>query len=177
MAESTTMSTPEAVTAATLLQGDFRTLMAGFPTGVAVVTTLGADGVPMGMTCSSVCSVSLEPPTLLVCMRNESPTLAMISTQRTFAVNLLHHAAQPIAELFASGVADRFDQVSWHTDLESGGPHLTAHAHSVADCSVTSIQRIGDHNVIVGEVTRVKCRERRRPLLYGLRRYFAWPSG
>ncbi|MGH3530178.1 MAG: flavin reductase family protein, partial [Pseudonocardiaceae bacterium] len=48
---------------------DFRTLMSVFPTGVAVVTTLGQDGSPQGMTCSALASVTPYPPTLLVCLR------------------------------------------------------------------------------------------------------------
>src|SRR6266540_7393763 len=54
---------------------DFQALMASFPSGVAIVTATGSDGKPYGMTCSSLCSVALTPPTLLVCMRNGSPTL------------------------------------------------------------------------------------------------------
>lgn len=155
---------------------DFRMLMSGFPAGVAVVTTIEPGGSPLGMTCSSVCSVSLSPPTLLVCLRNESPTLAMISRQGRFVVNLLQDTARTTAELFASGAADRFERVDWRVDADSAGPHLAADAHSIADCSVSGVQRIGDHTVVLGEVTRVNCRTSRRPLLYGLRRYHAWPA-
>jgi flavin reductase (DIM6/NTAB) family NADH-FMN oxidoreductase RutF len=156
-------------------QHDFRTLMSGFPPGVAIVTTIDASGVPMGMTCSAVCSVSLSPPVLLVCLRNESPTLAMISQQLAFSVNLLQDTARPVSDLFASGAPDRFDRVRWQTDEQAGGPHLVADAHSIADCTVRTIQRVGDHEVVIGEVTRITCRRSRRPLMYGLRRYAVWP--
>ncbi|MFB6844433.1 flavin reductase family protein [Streptomyces sp. NPDC056373] len=66
-----------------------RAMMSGFPTGVAVLTTTGQDGTPHGMTISSVCSVSLDPPLLLVCLRIGSPTLRAVLDTGRFAVNLL----------------------------------------------------------------------------------------
>src|SRR4051794_32353003 len=115
---------------------DFRSFMAGFPTGVAVVATVAAGGAPRGMTCSSVCSVTLSPPTLLVCLRAASPTLDAVLDRATFAVNLLHEQAQPVAQLFASGSVDRFDRVRWRSESTDGGPHLLDDAHAVADCRV-----------------------------------------
>ncbi|MFI2435496.1 flavin reductase family protein [Streptomyces sp. NPDC018693] len=156
---------------------DFRALMAGFPTGVAVVTTLGADDTPWGMTLTSLCSVSLDPPVLLVCMRRGSPTLEAVQAGRRFAVNLLHRGAQGVAELFASGAPDRFDRVDWHAAVDAGGPHLVTAAHTIADCEVTTDHVVGDHVVIMGRVTRVtRLSAERYPLLYGLRRFATWPE-
>lgn len=155
----------------------FRFLMAGFPTGIAVVSTHDADGHPKGMTCSSVCAVSLEPPTLLVSLRVGSPTLEATLYQGTFAVNLLHGGARPTAELFASGAPDRFDQVRWDYDAELGGPHLVEDAHTVADCRISQRHRVGDHTVVFGEVFRVTHHRDPHPLMYGMRRYGEWPAG
>ncbi|AUS81303.1 oxidase [Actinoalloteichus sp. AHMU CJ021] len=152
----------------------FRTLMSGFPSGVAVVTS-GSEGSPAGMTCSSVCSVSLDPPVLLVCLRAASPTLATVVERGSFAVNFLSARARPVAELFASGDPDRFSRVRWAVGVGSGGPHLVGDADSVADCSVHSTHQVGDHVVVLGDVLAVHCEPERRPLLYGLRRYEAWP--
>jgi flavin reductase (DIM6/NTAB) family NADH-FMN oxidoreductase RutF len=152
-------------------------MMAGFPTGVAIVTTTKPDGRPWGMTCSSVCSVTTEPPTLLVCLRRESPTLAALLRQRSFAVNLLHESARDVAELFASGTADRFDRVRWRSDPASGGPHLVEHSHVIGDCRVSGTELVGDHIVVFGEVLRVTHQPpRRSPLLYGMRGYASWPA-
>lgn len=154
---------------------DFRSFMARFPTGVAVVTTLDPDGAPRGMTCSSVCSVTLKPPTLLVCLRSGSPTLAAMLEQSMFAVNLLHDRAQPVAQLFASGMPDRFDRVRWQAE-PGGGPHLLDDAHAVADCRVSHTDLVGDHMVVFGEVHQIWQRPGPEPLLYGLRQYAAWPA-
>ncbi|MDH6696262.1 flavin reductase family protein [Streptomyces griseoviridis] len=156
---------------------DFRALMAGFPTGVTIVTTTGTEGDPWGMTLTSLCSVSMEPPVLLVCMRRGSPTLDAALARRSFAVNLLHRRARSTAELFASGAPDRFDRVAWHAPAGTGGPHLLEAAHAVADCAVTTDQVVGDHVVIMGRVTRVtRLAEEQHPLLYGLRRFATWPD-
>ena len=153
---------------------DFRALMSGFPTGVGIVTTFGVAGQVHGMTCSSICSVSVDPPTLLICLRDGSPTLAAMLSSETFAVNLLHEDGKPAAELFASGDPDRFDQLTWRTGIS--GPHLIDAAHAIADCRLVRHERIGSHIVLFGEVVNVsEPAGSSRPLLYGRRRYATWP--
>ncbi|MET8544776.1 flavin reductase family protein [Kitasatospora sp. NPDC004799] len=156
---------------------EFRTMMSGFPTGVSVVSATGPDGVPKGMTCSAVCSVSLDPPTLLVCLRDGSPTLEAVTGSGLFAVNLLHEDARGTAELFASGNPDRYQLLPWEQTPDAAGPHLVRDAHTVADCAVVLTQRVGDHVTVYGEVRRVVRRHPPRPLLYGLRQFRAWPRG
>jgi flavin reductase (DIM6/NTAB) family NADH-FMN oxidoreductase RutF len=155
----------------------FRAMMRSFPTGVAVVTATDVAGKPWGMTCSSLCSVALEPPTLLVCLRMDSPTLAAILDRSMFTVNLLGEESQVTAELFASGRSDRFDLVKWHMEAAAGGPHLPEDAHAVADCRVTRQVPVGDHVVVFGETFHVTWREDRSPLIHGLSRYRSWPTG
>ncbi|MFD5555110.1 flavin reductase family protein [Streptomyces sp. NPDC127068] len=154
----------------------FRALMAGFPSGVAVLTAADTtSGRPWGMTCSAVCAVSLTPPTLLVCVRVGSPTLDTMLRAGLFAVNLLHDGARATAELFASGAPHRFDQVRWEQGGGRGGPHLVDDAHTVADCVISGHQVVGSHTVVFGEVYGVRQHRVPRPLLYGLRRYAVWP--
>ena len=133
----------------------FRTLMSVFPTGVTIVTVVGEQGEPRGFTCSSLCSVAVDPPTLLICVRATSPTLAVILDQAAFTVNLLRHDAQPIAEMFASGVRDRFDLVRWSA-AAGGGPHLLDAAHAVADCRVVASYPVADHRVVIGEAVAIR---------------------
>ncbi|MFD3804515.1 flavin reductase family protein [Streptomyces sp. NPDC058611] len=155
-------------------RADLRPFMAAFPTGVSVVTTLDSDAAPHGLTCSSVASVALEPPTLVVCIRAASPTLAVLLAQGHFALNLLHERARGTSDLFASGAADRFDRTEWRLPLGAGGPHLTEDAHAVADCTVVRTVGFGDHTAVFAEVGRVTVRDDPQPLLYGLRRYALW---
>lgn len=151
-------------------------MMRGFPTGVSVVTATDQAGRPWGMTCSSVCSVTLEPPTLLVCLRLESPTLEAMLSQGQFAVNLLHCDSQAVAELFASGRPDRYDHVRWRLRSGDAGPHLHDDAHAIADCRIRAPVPVGDHMVVFGEAYRVTQRSQCKPLLYGLRRFASWPE-
>lgn len=155
---------------------DFRTMMSGFPTGVTVVTATDESGAQRGMTCSSVCSVSLSPPVLLVCLRYGSPTLDAVLDSGAFAVNLLHSGARATAELFASGDPRRFETTPWESGPEAAGPHLTGDAHTVADCAVMLEQRVGDHMVVYGTVRRVSRLGEVAPLLHGLRQFHGWPG-
>jgi flavin reductase (DIM6/NTAB) family NADH-FMN oxidoreductase RutF len=152
----------------------FRSLMATFPAGVAIVTTTELDGQLRGMTCTAVSSVSDQPPTLLVCLNHSSRTLAALFRKATFAVNLLHHRAQFAAELFASNAADRFSQVRWTWESFFGGPHLVDNAHTIADCRVVKTVVVGDHTVVFGEVFAISRSADwpPSPLLYGLRSYW-----
>jgi flavin reductase (DIM6/NTAB) family NADH-FMN oxidoreductase RutF len=150
-------------------------LMSAFPTGVAVVTALDAAGVPCGMTCSSLTSVTLVPPTLLVCLRIGSRTLDAVSSCGAFAVNLLHAKAHRAAELFSRPTPDRFGQVSWRCS-GSGLPWLCDDAFALAECRLTRRFEVGDHMVIFGQVSRIVQTED-TPLLHGLRRFASWCPG
>lgn len=152
----------------------FRELMSSFPSGVTVVTTCDLDGSPRGLTCTSLCSVSLHPPILLACLRNHSETLAVLLRSGAFAVNLLHGGGRDAAQVFASPVTDRFGRVSWQRTPAHGLPWLASDAHAVAECQVAKICEAGDHTVVFGEVDGV-ISEPERPLLYGLREYAVWP--
>lgn len=152
---------------------NYRELMSSFPTGVAVVTGLDADGAPQGMTCSSIASATLLPPTLLVCLRTGSRTLNAVTARGAFAVNLLHDEGQEVAELFSRAEANRFSQVRWRMS-EAGLPWLVQDAFAVAECTVSDLHTVGDHAVVLGEVTSI-AQVPGTPLLYGLRRFAAWP--
>lgn len=152
---------------------DVRRLMVGFPTGVSVVTALAGDGRPWGMTCTSLCSVTPDPPTLLVCLRDNSPTLAAVLDSAALSVNLLHRGARSTAELFGSGTPDRFDRIPW-VAAPNGGPHLTEAAHTIADCAVRAAHAVGDHVVVMAEIVTITSLRPPVPLLYGMRRYGSW---
>jgi flavin reductase (DIM6/NTAB) family NADH-FMN oxidoreductase RutF len=153
----------------------FRELMSAFPTGLAVVTVTDRAGRPHGFTCSSLCSVGVAPPTLLICVSHRSATLAVIRDRSRFAVNLLHSQGRHAAEIFSSGRPERFSSLPWVPTPRLGLPHLVTHAHAIAECEVTKTMTASDHVIVLGEVVAMAHRQA-PPLLYGLRRYAAWPS-
>ncbi|MEU1006917.1 flavin reductase family protein [Streptomyces sp. NPDC005890] len=155
----------------------FRALMASHPGGVAVITTADEQGVPYGFTCTALCSVSLDPPRLLVCAAHSGRTLPVLTERGTFVVNLLHAAGRGAAEVFTSRTADRFGAVSWRSGPVTGLPVLSDDAHAVAECRVAALHPCGDHTIVVGDVLRSEVRTTAAaPLLYGRRRFAAWPS-
>jgi flavin reductase (DIM6/NTAB) family NADH-FMN oxidoreductase RutF len=154
----------------------FRGLMSRFPTGVCVVTTVDTAGCPRGLTCSSLSSVTLHPPTLLVCLSTGSRTLAALREHGYFAVNLLHSRAQRVAEVFSSPHPDRFSLVRWRASGSAGLPWLVDDAFAFADCRVCDMRIVGDHAVVFGRVTAIS-HHRDVPLLYGLRQFLRLASG
>jgi flavin reductase (DIM6/NTAB) family NADH-FMN oxidoreductase RutF len=151
--------------------------MSGFPSGVSVVTTVDREHQPRGVTCSSLSSVTLAPPTLLVCLRATSSTLQAMRETGTFAVNLLHARGRQAAVTFSSPLADRFAEVRWRSLEDSHLPHLFRDAFAVASCRVAETFRVGDHDIVLGQVFDIRISPD-APLLYGMRRYSAWrPDG
>lgn len=154
--------------------GRFRDLMSSFPTGVSVVTAMDSEGHPWGATCSSLASVTLSPPTLLVCLREQGGTLHAVLACRRFAVNLLHASGRRAATVFSSLHVDKFAEVPWEPWSLSGLPFLYRDAFAVAACEVAGEVQVGDHRIVIGRVFDIRV-SAGVPLLYGLRRYSSWP--
>ena len=79
----------------------YRQVMGRFATGVAVLTTCSPAG-PVGLTINSFCSVSLDPPLILVCVINPSEGAEHITRNGVFAVNVLSLEQEPLSRYFAS---------------------------------------------------------------------------
>src|SRR5512144_3181643 len=88
---------------------EFRAALSRFISGVTVVTTLGKDNRPAGITVSAFSSVTLEPPLVLACIDKRSSLHDHLTEGRYFAVNILAEDQQSISRLFASRDEDRFD--------------------------------------------------------------------
>lgn len=148
--------------------------MSTFCTGVTVITSVARDGRPHGLTCTSLASVTMSPPTLMVCLDVRSGTLAALRESGRFAVNLLHERGRRAAEVFSSAVPDRFDQIPWQR-AKDGQLWLVDDAFAVAECRVAEAVPVGDHVAVFGEVVAVAQTEE-TPLLYGMRRFASWES-
>ncbi|MFG2873473.1 flavin reductase family protein [Streptomyces sp. NPDC048337] len=152
----------------------FSELFGSFPTPIAIVTAMGADGEPLGFTSNSVCAVSAATPTLLISVGKESRTLPAIVSSQAFAVNFLSAAGESTSRLFASKAADKFADVEWEPSaLANGAPLLTGVALGYAECRVEDALQVSDHWLFIARVegTAVFPRE---PLLYRKGRYSVW---
>ena len=140
----------------------FRQALGQFATGVTVVATLDPEGQPRGLTVSSFCSVSLEPPLVLVCVDNRSETHAGFLASKLFGVSVLAEDQQEVSRRFASLGAERNPSPSrggrtarpW---CRGPWPGSSARLHAAHEG--------GDHRIYVGEVLSLDARPG-RPCVY-----------
>src|SRR5712691_5953383 len=126
--------------------------MARLPAGVVVVSTRLGDEF-RGLTASSLISISLEPPLVLVGLERDSQTRAAILETRAFNVSLLTRSQEFIADRFA-GRAPAIDP-HWGTlphRLGSNGIPLLDGCAAWLECRLVQTHEAGDHDVFVGEV-------------------------
>lgn len=129
----------------------FRQLLGCFPTGVAIITTRGNDGRPLGLTCNSFSSVSLEPPLVLFSLRKESSLRADFEAGSGFAINILSQRQDALSGRFASSrIADKFEGVAWHAGPL--GMPIIEDCLAGFECSVFARHEAGDHLVFIGQV-------------------------
>ena len=152
----------------------FFEVMASFPSGVAVVTTTTEDGVPRGLTTTAVCSVSADPPTVLVSVDLGSRTLAALRERGAFAVNFIGEGRSDLCLLFASKEADKFARVPWAAS-DGGLPLLHEDALAWAECTTLQEVTVGDHVLLIALVEDGGVRpELEPPLLYYRRSWGVW---
>jgi flavin reductase (DIM6/NTAB) family NADH-FMN oxidoreductase RutF len=129
--------------------------MGHFATGVTVVTSVDADGQPVGTTASAVTSLSLDPPLVIVCFDLGSMTLQAIRGHGAFVVNVLAAPQQHLSRNFARrGLAAAWDGVQ-HRRGPTGSPRLED-VLAVLECTVEHALPGGDHEIIVGRVRHVE---------------------
>lgn len=133
-----------------------------FVTGVTVVTTL--DGAtPRGLAVNAFCSVSLDPPTVLVCVQATSATYPALFKTNHLAVNILAADQLPVLEVFAAKGSDKFASVDWSPGPH-GSPIITGSA-AVVEVEIGERLRAGTHTVFIGHVVEARVRDV-DPLVY-----------
>ena len=152
----------------------FRDVLGRFCTGVTVVTGV-SDGRPVGMTCQSFSSVSLDPPLVLFCPAKTSRAWPLIHRSGHFCVNLLSRDQRHLSQAFASKGADKFAGVSWRPSA-TGAPLLEGVLGWV-DCTVYAVHEAGDHYVVIGRVMDLGVEEAPHPLLFYRGQYAATEAG
>lgn len=144
----------------------FRDAMSRFPGVVTLVTTRDGDA-RRGITATAVCSVSADPPSLLVCLNKATGTCAAVGQTGHFNVNLLGQAAEDLALRFAGagGVTgdEKFATGDWRAD-DKGLPYL-ADALLSMSCDLSEQTEAGSHMVYIGQIRSVRFGEG-EPLLY-----------
>jgi flavin reductase (DIM6/NTAB) family NADH-FMN oxidoreductase RutF len=148
-----------------------RMTMRQWSTGVTVVTTVAGDE-RAGMTVSSFTSVSLEPPTVLVCLNKETYAHDLVLRSGVFAISMLGVGQEALSNRFAGldpTVTDRFEGLSLIT-ADTGSPLLPG-AIAWLDCIVKSTHDTTTHTIFFGEVVFAGADPERAPLVYYNRGY------
>ncbi|WP_448044209.1 flavin reductase family protein [Bradyrhizobium liaoningense] len=153
---------------------DFRVAMRHLTGGVSVITA-GRGREITGMTVSSVTSLSVDPPALIVSINREASSFPLIKRSCAFGVNILNADQLEIAERFAGkgGLkgAERFAGAEWITGV-SGVPLLVG-ALAALDCEVEEIIERHSHGIVVGRVQEIRNSARSAALAYWHGQYAA----
>ncbi len=163
----------------------FKEAMGRFASGVTVITARTAAGKHHGMTASAFCSLSLEPPLILVCVQTQNSTYDHIKNAGAFGVTLLAETQSALSNRFAGGIID--EQGKWtpwpadkdkFNDLEltissKHGVALIKGGMAQLECSLETIHEGGDHGIFVGRIEEINIEPEGppHPLLYFRGRY------
>lgn len=147
----------------------FRDVLGQFASGVTVVTAT-SGGQPVGMTCQSFSSVSLDPPLVLFIPAKSSRAWPLIQRSGKFCVNVLAADQAALSNQMASKGVDKFADVEWSPTAVTGSPLLHGTlAH--LDCSIHAVHEAGDHYVVIGRVLGLEVGDVDDPLLFFRGRY------
>lgn len=153
----------------------FFDIMGTAPATVTVVTTLGSQGEPRGLTVAAVTSVSADPPSLLISLDRQSRSLPDLIENGRFAVNYLRGDRAEVSRRF-SRVTERFDGVEWRPG-STGMPILHADSLSWLECRTDRVIEQGDHVILIAWVEDGEAPPPgSRPLMYFRHHYEAWPG-
>jgi flavin reductase (DIM6/NTAB) family NADH-FMN oxidoreductase RutF len=144
---------------------DFKAVMRRFPAAVNVIVS-HKDGVDHGMTATAVMSVSMDPPSLVVCINNNTFLHEILLNQPTFSVNVLTANQQYISNAFSGQVLpeERFKIGQW--ERHSSGVLALEDALAKVICKRMAAVPYGTHTLFIGKVIEAGLSEEQSSLLY-----------
>ena len=146
------------------LREDFRLAMRRFPATVTIISA-AHDGARHGMTATAVAAVSMEPPSLLVCINRLGRLYDMMAACPAYCINVLHTEHSGVSRVFAHAHnQERFAHGDW-LENDQGIPYLRDAQVSIF-CRKSLVVPYGTHAVCIGDVEDVKVRADISPLLY-----------
>ncbi len=139
---------------------------------VSVITTDGPAG-RAGVTVSAMTSVSAEPPTLLVCVHQQSSACELLKKNGVLCVNVLGEDQSQVSDTFAGRIkspdGNKFSCASWNS-RQTGAPALVD-ALIAFDCVIKQHHQVGTHIVFIAEPVDIQIRQTGRALIYANRAY------
>lgn len=151
-------------------KADYRQAMSRMAAAVHIITSDGPAG-RAGFTASAVCSVSDEPPTLLVCLNRSASVHAAFGTNGVLCVNVLAPGHETLSTLFGgkTPMDERFASADWGR-LLTGAPVLDD-AATAFDCRISQVTTVGSHDVLFCTVMALRSRASCAALMYFGRQY------
>jgi flavin reductase (DIM6/NTAB) family NADH-FMN oxidoreductase RutF len=146
-----------------ITRDEFRAALGRFASGVTIVTSKDSDGNLHGITVSAFCSVSLEPPLVLVCIDKDTGSHYALTQTDSFVVNILRDNQQYISDRFASYLPNKFEAVKYHLGIDD--LPVLEDALANLECRLVNSHDNGDHTIFVGLIERVKVNDG-NPLIY-----------
>ncbi|WP_426807831.1 flavin reductase family protein [Pseudomonas sp. WOUb67] len=143
----------------------FREALGHYASGITVITSL-IDGNPIGFTCQSFYSVSMNPPLVSFSVMSSSASYPGIRSAGRFAVNILSGEQVGVSNRFARKGTDKWQGVDWQVS-PLGNPVIAGSLHWL-DCEIYAEHVAGDHLIVVGEVKALNVQDAvaTQPLLY-----------
>ena len=144
----------------------FKELMRRFAAGVTLVT-FSEKGKFGGLTVSSFCSLSMNPPLVLICIDRKIVSHESLENATNFGVNICNSEQGKLAWDFANSKIDKNELINSlpHSLTDSGTPLLEGCLASM-DCKITEKYDGGDHTIFVGQVEEGNFDENAEPLVY-----------
>lgn len=143
---------------------ELKEILRRYPTGVTVVTSV-LEGKPWGGTMNSFTSVSLNPPLVALFVMDNSRTTSAIQKTEKFIVNIMKHDQGDQSMQFANdGMEDKFKGVTY-TKNKDGIPILD-NCLGYIECDLYQTQKIADHYMFVGRVTKATVVKDEEALVY-----------
>lgn len=148
----------------------FRDTLGHYASGITIITGTDEQG-PIGFTCQSFYSVSMDPPLVSFSVMTNSTTYPRIRETGRFAVNVLAHHQDAVSTQFARRGTDKWAGIDW-VPTAAGNPVITDSLMWL-DCDLWAEHEAGDHLIIIGKVREMSTAEwhRHEPLLYFKGRY------
>lgn len=142
----------------------FRKVLGHFCSGITVLTA-NIDGKPVGMTCQSFFSVSVDPPMVAFCVGRGSRTFPVLRQADGLVINVLDATQRHLSAGFARSGTDKWRGVEWTPGDVAGHPVLDG-ALAALECSIAKEVDAGDHVLVLVQVHRLSARQEGTPLLY-----------
>lgn len=148
----------------------FRNAMSVLAAAVNIVTTDGPAG-RAGFTATAVCSVSDDPPSLLVCLNRNASVYEAFCANGHLGVNTLTSNQQDLSNLFGGKLSmqERFATANWSTEL-TGAP-LLDEALINFDCKITNRVAAGSHDILICQIVGIRQQTCGEGLIYFQRSY------